>query len=46
MQFNFGDIWAHIRMADNVEGWVLQDVLLATTLTSFPASALTPTSTP
>lgn len=41
-----GDIWAHIRMADNVEGWVLQDVLLATTLTSFPASAITPTSTP
>jgi MFS family permease len=41
-----GVIWAHIRMADNVEGWVLQDVLKATSITPTPASALLPTPTP
>ena len=41
-----GDVWAHIRMADNVEGWVLQGVLKATTITPLPATTLTPNPSP
>jgi MFS family permease len=41
-----GVIWVRIRMENNVEGWVLQDVLSATSLTLSPASTLTPTPTP
>ena len=37
-----GDIWAHIRTADNVEGWVLQGVLKATSITP----STTPTTNP
>lgn len=40
--------WARIRMEDGVEGWVLQSVLTAATLTpsSTPSPTLTPTFTP
>jgi hypothetical protein len=40
------EIWAHIRMDDDAEGWVLQAVLGATTRTFSPTSTLAPTLTP
>jgi MFS family permease len=41
-----GTIWVHIRMENNVDGWVLQDVLSATTRTFPPDSTFTPELTP
>jgi hypothetical protein len=35
--------WVRVRLADNTEGWVLQTVLTATTLTPTPTFTLTPT---
>jgi hypothetical protein len=35
--------WAHIRALDNIDGWVLQSVLTATTQTPIPTPAFTPT---
>jgi hypothetical protein len=36
-------IWAHIRALDNIDGWVLQSVLTATTQTPISTPAFTPT---
>jgi MFS family permease len=41
-----GAVWARIRTANNEEGWVLQDVLKATSITPLPATTLTPTQSP
>ena len=38
--------WVRVRLADNMEGWVLQTVLTAATLTPTPTLTLTPTPTP
>ena len=38
--------WVHIRLANNTEGWVLQTVLTAATLTPTPTLTLTFTPTP
>ena len=38
--------WVRVRLEINVQGWVLQTVLSAATLTSTPTSTLTPTPTP
>jgi len=38
--------WVRVRPINNVEGWVLQTVLRAATLTSTPTPSLTPTPTP
>ena len=38
--------WVRVRLENNLEGWVLQTVLSATTNTPIPTSALTPTPTP
>jgi hypothetical protein len=38
--------WVHIRLANNTEGWVLQTVLTAATLTPSPTLTLTFTPTP
>jgi hypothetical protein len=35
--------WAHIRALDNIDGWVLQSVLTATTQTPISTPAFTPT---
>jgi hypothetical protein len=36
--------WVHVRALDNIEGWVLQTVLTATTQTPpVPAQTFTPT---
>jgi SH3-like domain-containing protein len=40
-----GSTWVRIRMENNEEGWVLQDVLKATTRT-LPTFTLIPTRTP
>ncbi len=41
---SFGTVtWVRIRTLDNIEGWVLQTVLTATTQTPIPATAFTPT---
>jgi SH3-like domain-containing protein len=37
--------WVRVRLADNTEGWVLQTVLTAATLTPTPSLTLTPTPT-
>ena len=37
--------WVHVRLANNINGWVLQTVLSAATLTPTPTSTLTPTPT-